>query len=116
MSGAITETPERWSIVKITSEGKTYYKVFGSWRGGYLSGDSWRMNSGIVKVEEDEESFYFLGESGSKYKCGKDLYGTASSYTEGILYTIKDKAPKANAILEIMSEETDWINLLSESQ
>ena len=74
------------------------------------------MNSGIVKVEEDDEAFYFLGESGSKYKCGKNLYGTASSYTEDVLYTIKEKAPKANAILEIMSEENDWINLLSGKQ
>lgn len=30
------------------------------------------MNSGITSVEEDEEYYYFKGESGSVYKCWKD--------------------------------------------
>ena len=50
-------TPDGWMIVKITGT-NPHYRVFGSWRGGYLSGDSWRMNSGIISVKEDGENYY----------------------------------------------------------
>lgn len=65
-------TPDNWVLLKITLETETYYKVLAGWSGGYLDGDSWRMNSGIAKVEEDEDYYSFIGESGSVYKCHKD--------------------------------------------
>ena len=65
-------TPDNWVIIEIPKEEKTYYKVLAGWSGGYLDGDSWRMNSGITSVEEDDEYYYFKGESGSVYKCWKD--------------------------------------------
>ena len=41
----ITETPESWVMLKITIDGQEpYYKVFGSWAGGYLNGDHWQLN------------------------------------------------------------------------
>ncbi len=42
----ITETPERWVILKIEGD-ETYFRVFG----GYLDGDRWKMNSGIVGID-----------------------------------------------------------------
>ena len=36
MKRNISETPERWVILKIPNN---YYKVFGTWAGGYLDGD-----------------------------------------------------------------------------
>ena len=45
--------------------------MLGGWSGGYLDGDSWRLNSGIVDVEETADSFIFIGGSGSRYICDK---------------------------------------------
>lgn len=64
--------PDNWVIVKINSkEHGTYYKVLGGWSGGYLHGDSWRMNSGIGRIEEDDQTYSFYGYSGSVYICNK---------------------------------------------
>ena len=67
-----THTPDRWVIV----EQGDIYKVFASFSGGYLDGDSWSLNSGIKDVEIDGDYFLFHGESGSVYRCHKDSYGT----------------------------------------
>jgi hypothetical protein len=64
-------TPNVWCLVK--HHGET--KVLGSWRGGYLDGDSWRLNSGIVSVEDDGDAWVFHGNSGSAYRCRKGAYG-----------------------------------------
>lgn len=88
-------TPDRWVIAKITpKEGKTYYKVFGTWMGGYLSGDSWRINSAIVEMKRKGDYLDFYGESGSVYHCHKDCKGM-SSYTakvaEGVSFQLKEE-------------------------
>lgn len=67
--------PHKWVLVKIDE----YYKVLGAWYGGYLGGNSWRLNSGVVKAEQDENYWYFHGHSGSIYKCHKDSYGVTSA-------------------------------------
>ena len=77
-------TPAEWCLVRINDD---LVKVFGSWRGGYISGDSWRINSGIEKVEEDGDYWLFIGYSGSVYKCHKDGYTINSPYNNGILAT-----------------------------
>ena len=41
--------PNKWVILEIEFKSGVEYKVFGSWTGGYLDGDSWRLNSGIEK-------------------------------------------------------------------
>ena len=75
-------TPDNWVVIKFTQQVKSgntgygrtekvFYKVLGGWSGGYLSGDSWRLNSGIVDVEETTDSFIFIGHSGSRYICDK---------------------------------------------
>ena len=46
----ISETPDKWVIIKIGSDSESSFKVFGSWAGGYLDGDRWRLNSGITKI------------------------------------------------------------------
>lgn len=73
MSGMVY-TPEQWVIVKITGT-DPHYRVFGSWRGGFASGDSWRMNSGIVGCQREEYLYRFDGHSGSAYICNKGNYG-----------------------------------------
>ena len=62
-------TPHSWVVLKITSSEETLYKVLGGWSGGYLDGDSWRMNSGITGVEKQAYLYGFYGSSGSVYWC-----------------------------------------------
>jgi hypothetical protein len=71
-------TPDRWIILKLTNNSNVFYKVMGGWIGGYLDGDSWRINSGRSKVEFDGDFYKFYGHSGSVYICHKDKYGTTS--------------------------------------
>ena len=65
--------PNNWVIIKMKSD-NPHYRVLGGWSGGYSDGDSWRMNSGITKVSETENYYYFGGSSGSEYCCHKGSY------------------------------------------
>jgi len=66
-------TPDNWVIFKIDNgEHPVFYKVLAGWSGGYLDGDSWRMNSGIVKIEEDGDFWLVYGQTGSCYKLHKE--------------------------------------------
>ena len=98
----ISENPERWVILKLPNN---YYKVFGTWSGGYLDVDRWKLNSGINKVEQDEDFYYFIGFSGSCYKCHKNGYGTATSYGLGVLNKIIEQGQEK---IEIMDDVDDW--------
>ena len=106
--------PEQWVILRIPTEDNIdvpYYKVFAGWRGGYNDGDRWRLNSGITRVEEDDDYYYFYGYSGSCYKCHKNAYGLKGSYIHGILEDIIDKANLSNINVEVMPENTNWDEL-----
>lgn len=65
--------PDKWVIIEITNQEtkKVHHRVFASWSGGYLSGDSWKMNSGITAVTADENYYHFDGYSGSTYATSK---------------------------------------------
>lgn len=66
-------TPDNWIVFEFeTPDGKKFRKVLGGWSGGYLDGDSWRLNSGIVDVKDDGDYLLFIGHSGSTYKCHKN--------------------------------------------
>jgi hypothetical protein len=104
-------TPDQWQIVKITGT-DPHYRVFGSWSGGYLDGDSWKLNSGITSVTEDDEWFYFYGYSGSVYQCRKAAYGVSSPYNLGVIKDYCDKSSGTMELIEDMPEdimEMDWI-------
>lgn len=105
MERNISETPERWVILKLPND---YYKVFGSWSGGYLDGDRWKLNSGISKVEEDEDFYYFVGFSGSCYKCHKNDYGIATAYSKNVLNNMIEKT---NGQIEVMENANDWTSI-----
>jgi hypothetical protein len=99
----IDEIPERWVILKLPND---EYKVFGTWAGGYLDGDRWKLNSGIKKVEQDNDFYYFIGFSGSIYKCHKNGYGTATSYGLGVLNNIIDQS---DGEIELVDNIDNWI-------
>ena len=58
-------TPDRWVVLKILSVSDgTFYKVLGSWYGGYANGNFWRLNSGIqrvVKASKDNPIINMIG-------------------------------------------------------
>lgn len=102
-----THYPDLWVILKITvAEEQPLYKVFASWRGGYTTGDSWKLNSGITKVIAEENSWLFLGSSGSIYSCNKDTYGT-TTYTQGVLNKLLkgSNAMKNEMQVQMLSKE-----------
>ncbi len=106
MNTNISETPERWVILKLPNN---YYKVYGTWSGSYLNGDRWKLNSGIKKVEQDEDYYYFVGFSGSCYKCYKKGYGTATSFGVSVLNKIIEQG---SGQVELMMDVDDWSSII----
>jgi hypothetical protein len=103
--------PDNWCVVKIQTPTESFYKVLGSWYGGYLYGNSWRMNSGIVRVEDQTDHYVFHGHSGSRYVCGKQNYG-AHSYSMGIVDNMIDQGKNQNTQVEVLPEQTDWTEIV----
>lgn len=97
-------TPDEWILVKVNGT-DPYYRVFGSWRGGYLDGDSWRLNSGVESVSKEGDFFLFYGSSGSIYKCHKDTYGVRSPYNNGVVDSLCDYN------MDVLTECPDVLNL-----
>lgn len=107
----MTYNPNGWVVIKITNkEGKTHYRVFGCWYGGYLHGDSWRLNSGITGASREENTYSFYGSSGSEYKCHKNNY-RLSGYGSGVLDTIIKNFKEKYGDVKIMPEDTNWLTL-----
>lgn len=102
---------DKWVIVKITSKEETYYKVFATWAGGYLDGDSWRMNSGIKHIYLEDGNYRIAGFSGSHYVCGVKSYGFASSHGRSVLDNIVEKAKSIGIDMEILLGDTDFLKL-----
>ena len=103
--------PDRWAIIKITGlDDKPLYKVLGSWCGGFAGKNSWKMNSGIEKVELFEHGFLYHGYSGSIYKCYKGNYGT-TSYSYGVFMSCKKEAESQGMSFELLDEkEIEMLN------
>ena len=98
--------PDNWVVIKINGK-DPHYCVLAGWSGGYLQGSSWRMNSGITKVEEDESAYYFSGSSGSTYRCGKQSYGLRMNNA----YVWDDLVTRHGDKVEMLPEDTDWNNI-----
>lgn len=65
--------PDLWIIL----EWNDSHHVLASWRGGYISPDSWRRSSRIVHVEDHGACRVVETESGSQYKLYKNAYGVS---------------------------------------
>ena len=104
----MTCSPDNWVVIKLNSEQYgTIYKILAGWSGGYIQGSSWKLNSGITKVEEDDRSYYFSGSSGSTYRCGKDSYGLKMNNA----YVWNQIKEKHGDLVELMDENTDWSSI-----
>lgn len=102
--------PDRWVLVKIQLNGKTMYKVCGSWFGGYLQEDMARLNSGIARVEQKDNMYLFHGYSGSVYHCHEDDCGT-STFTDSWLYGLIEELKSLGGHMEILPESVDPLSL-----
>ena len=106
-----TYTPDKWLVVKITgAEANPLYKVFACWCGGYAGSDSWKLNSGITKVTLEGNVYSFEGSSGSVYECHKDAFGT-NMYGYGVLTAMMKHAEEDGHTIEVMPEETNWLEV-----
>jgi len=94
-------TPEEWCFVEIKGS-DPHLRVFGSWRGGYTTSDSWRLNSGITAVDKEGEYWIFYGSTGSEYRCHEDFYGIASPWNRSVL---GDYAVGSNGTMVVIDEE-----------
>ena len=97
--------PANWVVLRMTNEDETFYKVLGGWGGGYLDGDSWRLNSGIVRVDEEANNWLFYGSSGSCYTCPKGEYGLRMNIA-GIFKQLQDIGD-----VVFMDKDTDWTSI-----
>ena len=103
-------TPDVWVVLKFTGlkgEDGPLYKVMGGWYGGYLGADSFRLNSGISKVEEDGDWFKFHGYSGSVYRVHKNSYHL-SGYMGQVLMGWEKELEDRPEEMELLPEDTDW--------
>ncbi|MDC7248620.1 MAG: hypothetical protein PQJ49_01715 [Sphaerochaetaceae bacterium] len=100
--------PDKFIVLKIGGDRNPIYKVFATWVGGYLNGDRWRLNSGIVKVTQEGDLINFYGDSGSCYTCHVKTYGT-NGYSQGVLDNIFAQANKQKISIEVLPHDTDWV-------
>ena len=106
-----TYNPDKWVMLKFTHGDKPVYKILASWYGGYARGDSWQLNSGVVKIEEDGDLYLFHGSSGSVYQCHKQMYGM-SAYTMGILSNFQKQVEDMDDVtLELMDADANFMEL-----
>lgn len=98
--------PDNWVIIKIKGDAP-HYRVLAGWSGGYLNGSSWRLNSGITSVVEDDSYLLFKGSSGSVYRCHKESYGLKMGNAQ-IWAAMKNRHGE---LVELMDEDTDWFKV-----
>lgn len=98
-------TPHGWCIIK----SKEDFFVFGSWGGGFANGDSWRRNSGIVKVEKQGNEYLFYGHTGSVYRCAEDAEDRITMYNRGVLSEMLEKNEQASVVpvVEVLNKFGD---------
>jgi hypothetical protein len=107
-------TPDTWIVIKFTSPTNITYKVFGGWYGGYAKGDSWQLNSGIESIKIKENSYEFIGYSGSIYECYKNSENRLTMYHDGIIASIRKSVAEAGDAysMEIIpSDSPEFVSL-----
>lgn len=96
-------TPEGWVVLKFTNEDDMFFKIFGSWRGGYLDGDSWRLSSGSYKpptLSKCGKYWVWPQESGSCYHLPLNEEDGYTFYTGQILSNIIRQSEDNNVLIE----------------
>jgi len=91
-------TPDQWVLIQLesTEKGKIT-KILSGWYGGYLNGDSWRLSSGVTKIEDKDKFYLIHNQSGSIYTCHKNNEGL-SGLTSNILHKWKEQAKDRDGV------------------
>jgi hypothetical protein len=107
--------PDKWVMLKFATKGQVTYKILASWGGSYLYGQSWKLNSGCAKIEEDEDYYLFSGYSGSVYRCHKHAYGM-TGYTMQIYSGFEEQVAESGGVatMELMPEDTNFMEIVYE--
>ncbi|AOT07137.1 hypothetical protein [Pseudoalteromonas luteoviolacea] len=95
--------PQGWVILKFSTPADTFYKIFSSWRGGYLDGDSWRLSSGslhLPTLSECGNYWVWPQESGSCYHLPVNGEGGYSHFTAQVLGNIILKSGEMDVSIE----------------
>lgn len=108
-----TYQPDSWHIVVITSEDNgAVYKVLAGWSGGYTTGSSWKLSSGIEGVTRGDDGIYTLPQSsGSTYY----LHENAERMSGIMLGTFSNFAAQAEETGDFtikVIEMTEFLELL----
>lgn len=97
---------DNWVVIKMKGEDPHYRLLVGT-SGGYLTGSSWRLNSGIVEVSESNDYYYFQSASGSEYICSKGAYCLRMNNV-GIWGQLEKQYGDK---VEMLPEGTDWLKV-----
>lgn len=103
--------PDRWVVLKFDYNGDVIDKVFGGWYGGFAQGDSWKLSSGITKVDDHGDYFVFENHSGSLYKCFKAAYGM-SGYMSNMHHSFEKQLENVNNVTMCVKEEYESLSNL----
>lgn len=95
--------PHKHQVVKITSKGETFFRVLGSWYGGFAGSDSWRMSSVIQGVEDAGTHYIVRNHSGSIYICGKNNEGMSMLAESIYSGYVKDASESEDLSIELSS-------------
>ena len=98
--------PHNWVVIKMDGD-EPHYRVLAGWSGGYLEGNYWQINSGITRVEDDNNYYDFYGVSGSCYSCYKESYGLRQNNINVWSGLQRIHGHK----VKMMDEETHWMSM-----
>jgi len=88
-------TPDRWVVIEITHDDKTFRKILSAFSGrGMFDSGYWRLSSPVVEETEMKQHIEFATESGSTYKClraGEGLTGLTSNWLSNFQEQSKDR-------------------------
>ena len=101
-------TPDTWSLIAITlPDDEPTYKILAGWYGGFTTGDSWKLSSGVVKVEDDGVFYEVVDHSGSVYFCNKKS-NKLSMYLQQIYDYLIKSAKKSEVEINIVNMD-EWM-------
>lgn len=97
-------TPDSWVLVKISDGQETIVKCLGGWSGSYLYGSSWRLSSGVTKIEDKNDDFIITNYSGSVYLCPKGRQ-TLAGMMHQVIDSFIQKAEREGGSIELITLE-----------
>ena len=97
-------TPDSWVLVELERGSEKITKVLAGWYGGYTWGDSWKLSSGVEKVEKEGNVYKFTNYSGSVYICHEGAE-RLSGMTSGVLATFTKQMEDNGGSAKVISAE-----------